>query len=178
MSDLENRLLEFWKADAKEYRRLTFAAYDREDEDDETLSASQISAVAPKAHPPILKICKGCQQEFLTPRNDRKYCSRRCQKKANNKGALDYQRRKRIASGLPVRPRRVKVIGTMRLRERTDTMSPLAHCAHCGDVFAPSSVPAVASRTFYCSERCRERAKWHRKVARRAAFQDRKRASA
>jgi hypothetical protein len=159
MSDLENRLLEFWKADAKVYRKLTLTMYGREEDEDTSLSLAQISAVTPKKHAPILKICKWCQQEFLTPRADRKYCSRRCQKKANNKGTVEYQRRKRIAKGLPVRRRRVT--GTMRIVEKNDRLSlgPLAHCAHCGDLFAPSSLPALASRTFYCSETCRERAR-------------------
>jgi hypothetical protein len=171
MSDLESRLLEFWKADAKEYRRLTNTMFGREGDEENYLTPRQVSGAAdPKAINLTPGTCPQCHQEFITANPIRVYCSRRCQRAFSAKVYCERVRAERIAKGLPVRTRR-KVTGTMRLVEKNDRMSlpPLAHCAHCGDVFAPSGLPGVASRTFYCSETCRQRAKWHRKVARRAA---------
>lgn len=128
MSELENRLLEYWKADADLWRRRVHVENSREELDEVGLSADAIS-VPLSSKPPTSRICGYCHQPFMAARPDRKYCSPLCQRQANH--ALDADRRhdKRVAMGLPVKPRRhrtrsrMTVTGTVSSREFTDTIA-------------------------------------------------------
>ncbi len=166
MSDLETRLLEFWKASAKEWRRRNNLHEQAESQED-TMSSRDVERKSPVLVP---KICAHCGNEFLAGRHDRKFCSIPCTRRAADKRANERERQRRIKLGLRVRPIRKRgPRGVWQSVEIADTArtGDGFRCVVCRKPFAPNTRPGESEPRrppLYCSATCNQRAHRNRRA--------------
>lgn len=155
MSDLETRLLEFWKADAAVWRR-KMHVYEHAEQIETVGSACERP---PSEKSPMSRICAQCGEAFTTGRVDRKYCSERCRREVDRKQERVRAAAKRRAKGAPVRHRRVR--GMWNSIELADAarVADGFRCIVCREPFTPSPGERGERRPpLYCSATCRMRA--------------------
>jgi len=177
VSELEQQLLDFWKADAREYRRRQnfFERTNGEDEEAEIFSAGKTTCTRRDmvtAKKSFAGKCAhvDCGRDFISRRVDKKYCSALCSKRAGAELDLKRQRDRRIAEGKKVH--RLRVRGRMQISEISDRSALAAdgsfYCLQCGHKFFPKKRPGKnpyriggSNSPRFCGPKCKWQARRH-----------------
>jgi hypothetical protein len=150
MSELETALLEYWTVSAKEWRRRNHIYQGQEEIEEPTPGSRRTKKL-------VTKVCAQCGAEF-EGRALRKYCSEKCYREAEREAERRRARAKRLAGGLPVRPRPVRGIWqSVELADTAQTNDGF-RCIVCGAPFVPNPNKQGGWPSRYCSQRCLKRA--------------------